>query len=36
MLWDEMRRYPALALVGHAPDALVGADGVEHLAWVAE
>jgi hypothetical protein len=36
VLWDEGRRYPALALVGQALDALVGADGVKHLAWAAE
>jgi hypothetical protein len=35
-LWDEVRRYPALALLGHVPDALAGAGGVERLAWAAE
>jgi hypothetical protein len=35
-LWDEVRRYPALALLGHVPEALAGAGGVECLAWAAE
>jgi len=35
-LWDEVRRYPGLALVGHVPDALAEAGGIEHLAWAAE
>jgi hypothetical protein len=35
-LWDEVRRYPALALLGHVPEALAGAGGVEYLAWAAE
>ena len=35
-LWDEVRRYPDLALMGHVPDALAEAGGVEHLARAAQ